>query len=333
MTSSSRSSNFKLLTAESHTELPSFDEAVLAGLGQPPGERRIPCRFLYDEKGSQLFEEICELPEYYPTQAEISILEQNAAEIVESLEPGAPLVELGSGSERKIRPILEAVLEQQGEAHYIPIDISPTILEENAEQLLDEFGSSLRVTAIAGEYRDALQALQALEEEKPLGLWMGGSVGNMKREEAKSFLGRVREQLPEIVVGIDLRKDPSVLLPAYDDSQGVTAEFSLNVLDRISNELDADFEKESFRHVVHYDSDAGRVGIEIESQKDQKVRIDQLDLDIEFSEGERVHIEDSIKYSRQEIEALAAGANYQLTHQWLDDGRRFSVNRFGPQPN
>lgn len=319
---------FELITVETHTVLPPFDEAVRTGLMRPAGERRIPCRFLYDERGSQLFEEICELPEYYPTRTEVSILETNADDIVRGLEPGSPIVEFGSGSERKITPLLEAVIRRDGSAHYMPIDISPSILEENGSKLIDQFGDALQVTAFAGEYRDALERFAALGHDGALGLWLGGSIGNMERREAASFLEMVREQLPRIVVGVDLRKSRDVLIPAYDDPSGVTAEFSLNLLRRVSKELDADFDLGAFRHVADYDEETGKVEIELESLRDQSVAIDAIGLDLEFAKGERIHIEDSTKYSFDEIDTVAVEAGYRVDKRWTDPQQKFSVNRF-----
>ena len=327
----------RLVIREAQPTVPAatFAAEVRAGLAAQP--KRLPCRFFYDAAGSRLFEQICELPEYYLTRAEQEILTRHADEIAAAVPAGAVLVELGSGSAAKTRRLIEAFLRRQATLRYVPIDISRGALEESARRLLAEY-PALEIHGLAAEYRDGLRRLRRLRradaERRPrLVLWLGSNVGNFGRPEAAAFLARVRETMAaadRLLVGFDLRKDRAVLEPAYDDAQGVTARFNLNLLARVNRELGGHFDLRRFAHRAVYAEDAGRVELHLVSRREQTVPIDALGLRVPFAAGEAIHTEDSYKYSGDEIRALAAAAGFEVERRWLDGGRRFAECLFRP---
>jgi L-histidine N-alpha-methyltransferase len=307
-----------------------FAREVKAGLLAKP--KRLSCRFFYDRRGSLLFEKICELPEYYLMRAERAILERNAKEIAGLFPHSVTLVELGSGNASKTRILIREFIRRRAALRYVPVDISRAMLEESSRDLLKAF-PSLQVMAISGEYNESLQHLHAEKGRAKLILWLGSNVGNFDRNEAARFLGRVRATMgrdDRFLAGIDLRKSPAVLEAAYDDRAGVTAQFNKNILARINRELGGHFDLDSFQHVAVYKNGPGRIEIYLASLREQRVRIDALGLEISFQARERVHTENSYKYSLEEIEALASAAGFRLERQWLDRGPRFSVNLLAP---
>ena len=325
---SSASQRYTLIDAAPEEE--SFALAVAAGLSRRP--RRIPCRFLYDERGSKLFEEICELPEYYLTRAEREILLGRADRIAARFDRPIVLAELGSGSAAKTRLVIEACLARHGGLRYVPVDISRSMLEASSIELLERY-ESLEIRAIASELRTGLHHVGRETSRPKLILWLGSSVGNLARDEAAAFLGRVRRAMrPEdaLLIGIDLRKSRAVLERAYDDAAGVTARFTLNLLERMNRELGARFDLNAFRHRSVYHEDEGRVEIEIVSLRRQRVAIEGLAQELLLERGEGIHAEDSFKYSLAEIDALASAAGMRVQERWRDRGGRFSLNLFAP---
>ncbi len=306
-----------------------FAADVRAGLTAP--RKRLSCRYFYDAEGSALFEEICALPEYYLTRAEQEILDANAAEIVASGPVDARLVELGSGSAKKTRTLIEAALAQKAPLHYVPIDISRTMLEESSRALLEDY-PGVEITAIAAEYRAGLRWLGRQRGAKLI-LWLGSNVGNFPRGDAARFLRGVRATMSasdRLLMGVDLRKSRAVLEAAYDDAAGVTARFNLNLLTRINRELGGDFDREGFAHRARWNERLGRVEIRVESLRAQTVRIEALAIDVPFRAGERIYTESSYKYSFGEIGRLARAAGMVVERRWLDSERRFSVNLLAP---
>ena len=308
-----------------------FAEDVRAGLTAP--RKFLLPKYFYDALGSRLFDAICLVPEYYLTRAEADIFERHAAEIVESARDGArrvTLFELGSGSAAKTRRIIDALLAAQPRLRYVPVDISTAALEESASALLGDY-EGLSVTAYAADYDTALPRLRENFEEgaRALVLFLGSNVGNFDRAEARDFLRRVRASLRAgdcLLLGADLKKDAATLEAAYDDPVGVTAAFNLNLLARINRELAADFALRDFRHVALYDEREGRVEMHLESTREQTVRIDALGLKVHFDDGERIHTENSYKYSLDELSALAADTGFSRARTWLDPAERFSSN-------
>lgn len=299
---------------------------VRAGLTASP--KRLPCCYFYDEEGSRLFEEICELPEYYLPVAEREILTEHAADVASHFHERPVVIELGSGSASKTRIVLDALLSRYRTITYAPIDISRSALETSAPALLETY-PTLDVRAVAGDYFEELQRLDAPAGPPRLILWLGSSIGNLDRPEAAAFLRRIRGTMSprdRLLIGIDLRKHRAVVESAYDDTRGVTARFNLNLLARINRELGGGFDLRAFRHHSIYDEDAGRIEMYLVSTRDQAVRISHLELLVPFAVGEAVHTENSYKYSLGEIDALAAAAGLGIAAQWTDTGRRFSAN-------
>ncbi|MFB0979109.1 MAG: L-histidine N(alpha)-methyltransferase [Myxococcota bacterium] len=321
---------YRLTIPEAQIELTSFAEEVSAGLSA--ADRSLPCRFFYDEIGSKIFEEICDLEEYYLTRVERMILRERAADIAGHFDQGATLVEFGSGSAEKTRVLLEALLAAQASLVYVPIDISRSAIEESAEALLREH-PRLNVHAVCGEYETALTVLGSHDSTPRLVLWLGSSVGNLDKPQAADFLIKVRAGMAtsdRLLIGIDLRKKRERLERAYDDSLGVTARFNKNLLTRINRELGADFLSEQFEFRAHYHEDSGCVESSLVSLCDQNVQIAELGESFAFRQGDKIHTENSYKYSLQEIDELAALSQMRCETRWLDDDGEYSVNLLAP---
>jgi len=326
MTSTATPSRYTLLESDPHAQRASFAEAVAQGLGTDP--KSLPCRFLYDAQGSDLFEEICRLPEYYLTRAEREILERRADEIAACAGPCEELVELGSGSASKTRLLIEAFLRGGRRLRYVPIDISRSALAESAKSLLGDY-PRLEIHAIAGEYERGLRHLRADADAPRMIMWLGSNIGNFDRADAARFLTHVRDAMREgdrLLVGIDLRKDRRSLERAYDDASGVTARFNLNLLARINRELGGRFELDAFRHEAIWRAREGRVELSLVSRRDQEIAIRALDLVVKLRKGERIHTEDSFKYSLKEIAEVAREAGLCVVTRWFDAAERFSLN-------
>ena len=308
-----------------------FAAAVRRGLSARP--KSLPCQYFYDEAGSQLFERICGLPEYYLTRTEDSILRRHADAMVAGW-PGPPdLIELGSGSSTKTRRLIAAALGTYGALHYHPIDVSPTILAASAEALVDEF-PALCVTGYAADYRTALASLAARVLGPKLLLFLGSSLGNYDAAEAVTLLVEIARALgpgDRLLLGTDLVKDRAVLEAAYDDAQGITAQFNRNLLARINRELGADFALERFAHRATYRADRERVEMHLVSHRDQVVRIPGAGVTVRFAAGESIHTEDSHKYTLHSLRALADRAGFVEEAAWTDDEGLFRVQRWRPR--
>ena len=295
----------------------SFADAVRHGLSQP--QKELPSRFFYDACGSELFERITELPEYYLTRCEQSILEANANEIVASLGDELEFVEFGSGSSKKTRLLIEAALENQGSLHYTTIDISAEFGRQSALNLLRAY-PRLEVTAIAAEYFEGVQIVP--ESENPrMFLFLGSNIGNFEEAEAMSFLKAVRNEMQPadgFLVGIDLDKDPAVVKAAYNDSLGITAEFNKNVLARINRELGGHFVLSRFIHQAPYIRERGRVEMRLVSDIDQDVEIEKLGMNVHFKQGEYIHTENSRKFKLAEFNRLAHKTGFEIQNSWFD---------------
>jgi len=309
-----------------------FASDVRAGLTRHP--KVLTPKYFYDELGSRLFEAICALPEYYLTRAEGEILQTHSAEIVSSIEGPVRLLELGSGSAEKTRYLIEALLANQSTLHYLPVDISDSSLELASQRLLRLY-PGLRITAFAADYFTALQALAARVSADPecrtVGLFLGSNIGNFGREESRQFLHAVRKLLrpgDALLLGADLKKSRDVLIPAYDDSLGVTAAFNLNLLSRINRELGGDFDVRKFQHQAIYNEEPGRIEMHLASRERQVVRIRALDLEIRFEEGETICTENSYKFDRDQLSVLAKDTGFSLAKTWHDFAQLFSFNLF-----
>ncbi len=302
------------------TEREDFRRAVLAGLSRRP--RAIPPRFLYDARGSALFDEICELPEYYLTRTETRILKARARDIARLAGPGAALVEFGSGSSVKSRLLLDAMPDL---AVYAPIDISREHVEGSAARLRRDY-PGLRIEPVFGDYMELRALPPVAEERRRLGFFPGSTIGNLEPAEAVAFLRNARTLLGDdgaLVLGVDLRKDTQVLHDAYNDAAGVTAQFTLNLLRRMNRELDASFDLAGFAHDAFYNADEGRIEIFFRSLRDQTAMIGGRQFT--FAEGERVHTEYSYKYDAEGIAALAQAGGFRIAETWTDPDRLFAV--------
>lgn len=306
-----------------------FAEDVRRGLLAQP--KYLLPKYFYDQLGSQLFEAICHLPEYYLTRAEDEILARYRDEMVASIAGDKTLLEMGSGSAAKTRSIIEALLKHQRELVYIPVDISVTALEMSARALLQSY-PQLRIEAYASDYYDGLAALgQKQRKGRTLALFLGSNIGNFDADGARRFLRALRNVLDPgdaVLLGADLKKQPEILKAAYDDALGVTAAFNLNLLARINRELDADFNLRAFKHAVSYNKEIGRIEVYIEATQAQIVSIRKLAITVELKAGERIHTENSYKYDVEGLSKLAARTGFALARRWLDRAERFSSNLF-----
>lgn len=298
-----------------------FRQAVLAGLSGT--DKHIPCRYLYDDHGSRLFERICDLPEYYLTRTELALLARHASDIAALTGPRCRVVEFGAGSSRKVRLLLTAL---DHPAAYVPVDVSRDFLMIQAERLRHDY-PRLAVTPAVADFLGAFDLPPAAGHLRSLGFFPGSTIGNLLPAEARGFLQRSRRLLGAnslMVVGVDLRKPASIVEPAYDDAAGVTAAFSLNLLARVNRELDGDFDLDGFRHSATWDEARGCITIHLVSRRDQVVRVAGQRL--HFAEGERIHIEDSHKYGLAEFQALAQAAGWTPAAAWTDPHHLFSLH-------
>jgi L-histidine N-alpha-methyltransferase len=298
-----------------------FAQAVREGLGG--ASKALPCQFIYDATGSALFEQICALDEYYPPAAEREVIERHADAIVAGCENPCELVELGSGSAEKTHPLLSALQRRQPDLRYVPIDVSRSALEQSADRMFRCY-DRLSIHALVGDYQTALSRLSPVEHAR-LFLWLGSSIGNLDRSQAAAFLSRLPlGPRDRAFIGIDLRKERTILERAYDDPAGVTRRFIFNVLHRINRELGGDFEVEHYDYEARYDPDEGRVEMGVRSRRAQTVQIGALSMCVDLRAGERIHVENSYKYSPEEIDRLVEWAGLRVQQRWSDSGGRFA---------
>jgi len=302
---------------------------VRAGLTARP--RRLPSYLFYDAHGSSLYERITELPEYYPTRTERAILARYAPEFVTAAAEGStqPLhvVELGAGSASKSLLLLDAVIARQGHCVYLPVDVSASALDM-ARTRIEATMPEVTVRPFVGQYADAFGAIRDLGPRR-LVMFIGSSIGNYDDLEAVGLLRAIRGSLlpgGALLLGTDLRKDPARLVAAYDDAQGVTAAFNLNVLTRLNRELDAHFDLTQFRHVALWNEAASRMEMHLESRVDQRVVIEALDLSVDLAAGERIHTESSVKYDLPHVDRLLSAAGFGRVLTRTDDGGLFAVH-------
>lgn len=298
---------------------------VLVGLSK--SQKTIPPKFLYDKKGSEIFEKICELPEYYPTRAETEILKTYAREMAEIIGENALVIEPGSGSGEKVRHLLR---ELNYPAGYVPIEISKDILLRMTEELGDEF-PELRVLPVCADFSQDIDLPVSVENQagRKIIFFPGSTIGNLTPGEAISFLKKFSKMMEPnggLLIGVDLKKDKETFQLAYDDPQGVTADFNLNLLERLNREIDASFETRNFRHEAFYNEELGRVEMHLKSMIPQLVRVNQTVF--RFREGETIHTENSYKYSVEEFCELCAKARLKIKHHWKDSQNLFCVYYF-----
>ncbi len=320
MVALARSRRVQLQAAEASA----FEADVLAGLRAAP--KRVPAKYFYDGAGSQLFERITELPEYYPTRCELRILRDRARDIAKLIAEGAALVEFGSGSSKKARILLRAAPML---AAYVPVDICGEMIEQEAAELRPDF-PSLKVLPVTA---DITQAFELPAEAKAaavrVGFFPGSTIGNFDPHEAAAFLrnaARILGAGAALIIGTDLIKPVDVLNAAYNDAAGVTAKFNLNLLVRINRELGGSFKLETFEHRAFYNRERHRIEMHLASLKRQKVKVAGESID--FRAGETIHTENSYKYSIESLGALARGAGWQPAGVWTDTHEYFSIQAF-----
>ncbi|MEP9373544.1 L-histidine N(alpha)-methyltransferase [Mesorhizobium sp. KR1-2] len=298
-----------------------FAADVVAGLQARP--KRIPSKYFYDMAGSRLFEEITQLPEYYPTRVERGILAENAEAIAKLLPAGRALVEFGNGSSAKTRIVLRAARELSA---YVPVDIAAEFLQEQAEALRLEF-PSLNVLPVAADFTRAFDLPASVRKMPRVGFFPGSTIGNFDPPDAAGFLHHAGLSLGTdavMVVGVDLVKNEAVLHAAYNDAAGVTARFNLNLLARINRELDGNFDLGSFEHRAFFDRRHSRIEMHLVSRTAQRVSIDGHSFD--FAEGETIHTENSYKYTVEAFQALAREAGWRPIKVWTDSDGWFSIH-------
>ncbi|HVR39697.1 MAG TPA: L-histidine N(alpha)-methyltransferase [Thermoanaerobaculia bacterium] len=303
-----------------------FGEDVRHGFTQSP--KWLLARWLYDDLGSALFDAICHLPEYYVTRAEAEILSARAVEIATALGRDIRLIELGSGSARKTRILLDAITARQSQLEYVPVDIDAGMLEKTGRDLINEY-NGLRVTAVRADFTRPAEALKGLlgGRDRNVVLFLGSTIGNLDPISAATLLRDIRGVLRRgdaLFLGADLRKPAEILIPAYDDALRVTAAFNLNLLVRINRELGGHFALEHFAHCARWNETDSRIEMHLESRIAQTVHIDALDLDVTFAAGETIHTESSYKYDRATLEVLATQAGFAIEQVWTDAGGRFA---------
>ena len=296
---------------------------VREGLSCPFKE--LPPKYFYDERGSQLFEAITELPEYYPTRAERSILDDRGKDIVGAASPST-LIELGSGSASKTRSLLDAMRDAGTLQTYVPVDISEEITRETAETLVSEY-AGLRVHGVVCDYETHLERVP--REEGAVIAFLGGTIGNFRPAPRRSFLARIATLMypgDRFLLGTDLVKDSARLEAAYDDSAGVTAEFNKNVLNVLNREFDADFDPERFEHVAFYDPDNCWIDIRLRSLEQQFIDMRALDMRVHFARNEEMRTEISTKFTTERLEEIYADAGLEMTDLWTDPDGLFALS-------
>ena len=309
--------------------------------GLSASDRNLPSKHFYDERGSQLFDQICELDEYYPTRTETAIMRDCGTEIADCIGPNARLVEYGSGSSVKTRILLDELTDL---ADYVPVDISDEHLHQTAEKLSKDY-PLLTISPVVADFTQPFELPDCSTEHNRTCIYFPGStIGNFTWPQAIKLLSAMRtvadhgseDQLESdqregehrggLLIGVDLQKDLDVLEAAYNDSDGVTAEFNLNLLHRINRELDADFDLEQFRHRALYDTDSNRIEMRLTSLQDQRVSLGDYQFD--FVQGEEILTEYSHKYTVEDFAERAANVGWTLRQAWTDEREYFAVMYF-----
>ena len=302
-------------------DLISFHDDVIEGLGQPP--RSIPCKYFYDERGSQLFDQICDLDEYYLTRTELAIMEKHAAEMADRIGSGVMLVEFGSGSSIKTRILLDHLHDPVA---YVPVDISQDHLQKTAAVLQRRYPEIEILPTCADFTKDFALPVPKQKPTHDAVYFPGSTIGNFQPDAALELLQRIVRLCGcggGLLIGIDLQKDPDVIESAYNDASGVTAEFNLNLVDRLRRDLGADVDTTDFEHHAKYNTDSHRVEIGLVSREDQEFKIG--DRTIQLAAGELIETEYSHKYTIEGFAKLASHAGLTLRSHWTDEDKLFAV--------
>jgi L-histidine Nalpha-methyltransferase len=313
---------------ERHEVLDTLVEDVRDGLTRSLKE--LPPKYFYDERGSELFDQITTLPEYYPTRCERQILNRHAPEIV-GASAAEELVELGSGTASKTRALLYAMAGSGSLRRYVPFDVDPSVVESCAHELTELY-PGLEVHGVVGDFSRDLDCIPGGQQR--LFAFLGGTIGNLLPAERKLFLRQLREQMgrgDRLVIGTDLVKDRSVLEAAYNDTAGVTAEFNRNVLRVINEGLDANFDPDAFEHVAFFDEANSWIEMRLRANGAQRVRIDGADLEVTFADGEEIRTEISAKFTRSAVERELRAAGLRLDEFFTDGSKLFGLAFASPR--
>ena len=315
---------------DSDDTIADFKNEVARGLSATP--KRIPPKFFYDERGSELFEQITKTEEYYPTRTETWILDRYNRDIIQASGQHPTLVEFGSGSSAKTRLLLDILAESSEELVYIPIDISPSIVHEHSQKLLEDY-ANLNIRGLICDYQHALDELSRHTQSPKLFLFLGSTIGNFEPDQASEFLAAVQAAMgaqDHLLLGVDLVKAPEILNRAYNDAGGVTAAFNLNLLARINRELGGRFDLNRFRHRAFFNEVESRIEMHLESLGDQKIEIEALGSEFSFAGGETIHTENSYKYNYLSLERVIREAGLRIRHVWHDPEQWFALNLLAP---
>ena len=317
-------SRLRYFKPESSKSKKTFAEEISRSLNQK--EKSISPKFFYDIKGSELFDEICDLPEYYLTRTETNLLKTIGTDLEHFISDDMRLVELGSGSAVKTRLLLNVLTNIQNRTEYFPIDISD-ILQESSQKLLDDY-ENLSITGIIDTYEGGLEFVEKYDEKPNLIAFLGSSFGNFAPEFGFAFLQKISSIMKNndlFFIGLDLIKDKEILEKAYDDSKGITANFNLNVLSRINDELNANFVLSQFAHHSLYNEKEQRIEMYLRSLEDQKIEIKKADLQLDLQKDELIHTEHSHKYSISQIENIMHKAGFKIEKIWQDTNKPYAL--------
>ncbi len=300
--------------------------------GMSTEEKYIPSKYFYDETGSLIFEEICRLPEYYPTRTEMAILAQAAGVLMED-SAGIDLIELGSGSDRKVRMLLDAAGEsRRASMRYIPVDISESAIVRASEDLYDSY-PELEVVGVVADFTRLTKFLES--GRRKIICFLGSTIGNLTEDESVSLFrhySACMDPPDSILVGFDMVKETGIIEPAYNDSAGVTARFNRNIMLVVNNELDADFDPDDFDHLAFFNREMRRIEMYLVAKRDLMVNVASLGIDILFRAGERIHTEYSRKYTEESIRRLASDAGFEVRSRFTDSRGWFSLASLGRKP-
>ncbi|HLO87722.1 MAG TPA: L-histidine N(alpha)-methyltransferase [Nostocaceae cyanobacterium] len=307
-----------------YQELNNNGEDVIQGLTQNP--KTLPPKYFYDDRGSELFEQICELPEYYPTRTEASILSQYAPEIAQ-ITGNCELIELGSGSSTKTRILLDAYQKNNKSCKYIPIDISGGILKTSVLQLQKQY-PNLSIHGLIGTYQQALAHLKLTSSQPQMFFFLGSSLGNFTTQETSQFLSEIADTLKPgdyFLIGIDLQKPQEILEPAYNDSQGVTAAFNLNMLSHLNWRFQGNFDLNLFTHQAIYNQSEAQIEMYLHCQKDHSITLDILNLQVSFQAGESILTEISRKFDLAAMQKQLSTQGLKTVKAWTDPQQWFGL--------
>jgi L-histidine N-alpha-methyltransferase len=305
--------------------VPDYADEVVRGLTSRP--KTLPCKLFYDDRGSELFEQITELPEYYPTRIELEILQKSSGEIADAAGAGVSIVELGAGTATKTGTLLHAFTRRQMRVKYFPVDISAAALAAARKRVREDCPAVL-VKPVIADFSNGFNFLEDISGRK-LVLYLGSSIGNFDWTDAVALLRKVQGHLSPgdaLLLGTDMVKPAEILVPAYDDAQGVTAQFNKNILRRLNREFDADFDLDCFRHIAEWNPAKSRMEINLESLRPQVAVLRTLGVRVKLAAGERIHTENSYKYTLPMVERMLCASGFRLEKTWYDGRKWFGLH-------